>query len=255
MSSRLFLSLVLFAAPIADLNQAQQHPVYPPAPAFSLQDSNGHTVTLNEYKGRVVILNFWKSSCLACDRETSNLATLQAKYPARNVVVIEMITGQPAGPPTQSSSRMKFDGPIVVVDKKTLDRYGSPIAPASFLIGRDGRIYSKHSDYVTVPLLDTEVKQLVAARVGTEPISFKPSRRAEAIDLPTESELNADIPGIDTSKLTPAQIKILESRLDSQNCPCGCGGTMLSCRRSHMECQMSRTAAQNEVQKLLSQSK
>ena len=255
MSPRLLLPFVLLMADIAGLGQAQPNTVYPSAPAFSLQDIAGHSVSLSNYRGKVVVLNLWKTSCLACDRETSNVVAMQTKYHAANLVLIQMVTGQPTADQTRSLSRAKFDGAIVVADKKTLDRYGSPIAPASFLIGRDGRIYSKHSDYVAGLTLDAELKQLVAVRPDGPPATFKPVAKAEAIDLPSESELNASIPGIDTSKLSPAQIKILEARLDSQKCPCGCGGTMLSCRRSHMECGMSRTAALNEVQKLLSQTK
>jgi hypothetical protein len=141
--------------------------------------------------------------------------------------------------------------PLVVADKTTLKKFGSPMAPTLFLVGRDGRVYSKHSDYVPLESLEQETKQLLAARSTTELVQFKPSGKPEKIMFLSGSELNTDIPGIDLTRLKPAQIQLVSSHLDSQSCPCGCGNTMLSCRRVHSSCQMSLEAARSEMQKAL----
>jgi hypothetical protein len=141
--------------------------------------------------------------------------------------------------------------PVFLVDKSTVQKFGTPMAPTIFLVGRDGRVYSKHSDYVSLASLEQEVKQLLAAKSTVELAHFQPSGKPEKIMLLSTSELNTDIPGIDLTKLNPAQIKLLSSHLDGQSCPCGCGNTMLSCRRNHSSCQMSLETARSEMEKML----
>jgi len=230
--------------------ESQQAAVHPFAPAFALKDAHDQAISLADYTGKVTILTLWKPSCLLCERELSNLTVLLNKYAAQGMAVIGISTDNLL---PQDSFKLGF--PFVRGDKKTLDEYGSPVAPAIFLIGRDRRIYSKHSDYVSAAALEPEISQLLATTGAAELTAFKPSGKAEKIELPTEKELNAEVPGIDISALSSSQIKALEATLDAKPCPCGCGNTMLTCRRRHAECPTSRAAAQEEWKKLLNESK
>jgi peroxiredoxin len=230
--------------------ESQESPVHPLAPVFALKDVNDRTISLADYTGKVIILTFWKPSCLLCERESSNLTALLGKYGNQGMVAIGISMDSL---PVQKSSKISY--PFVRGNKQTLDQYGSPIAPTTFVIGRDRRIYSKHSEYVPSAVLEAEITQLLVMTEAAELASFKPSAKAEKIDLPNENELNTQIPGIDITVLSPSQIKMLEDVLDGKPCPCGCGNTMLSCRRRHGECQTSRAAAQQEWRKLLNQSK
>jgi thiol-disulfide isomerase/thioredoxin len=51
-----------------------------PAPEFALKDSNGRTVTLKNYRGKVVLLDFWATWCHGCKEEIPAFSELQTKY-------------------------------------------------------------------------------------------------------------------------------------------------------------------------------
>src|SRR3954447_7712257 len=59
-----------------------------PAPAFSLQDTDGKAVTLAEYKGKVVLLNFWATWCGPCKIEIPWFAEFERKYKDRGFAVL-----------------------------------------------------------------------------------------------------------------------------------------------------------------------
>lgn len=72
----------------------------PPVAAtnFSLQDLEGNTVSLEEYRGKIVIVNFWASWCSVCRSEKPSLEKLQAEYGKDNVVVLAIASDKDWAP-------------------------------------------------------------------------------------------------------------------------------------------------------------
>ena len=60
----------------------------PKAPDFSLKDLSGKTVTLKEYRGKVVIVDFWATWCAPCKASIPELVALQNKYKDKGLVVL-----------------------------------------------------------------------------------------------------------------------------------------------------------------------
>jgi len=67
-----------------------------PAPEFKVQDSD-HTVSLDQFKGKVVVLNFWASWCPPCVEELPSLMRMQSELQNKGVVVVGISVDSDAG--------------------------------------------------------------------------------------------------------------------------------------------------------------
>jgi len=74
----------------------QDYPGSPLAPPMSLQTVSGRTINLGDYRGRVVLLNFWATWCPPCVEEIPSLGRLQAKFPHDEFVVLSVDVGEEA---------------------------------------------------------------------------------------------------------------------------------------------------------------
>lgn len=112
------------------------------APAWELKDLEGKSVKLSDFKGKVVVLNFWATWCPPCREEIPALIALQDKYKAQGLVVIGMSVDQGGAAAVKSfAKRMKISYPIVMGDEKTAAAYGNvQVIPTTFFIDRAGDI-------------------------------------------------------------------------------------------------------------------
>lgn len=127
--------------------QFQARFVGKPAPAFALKDMNGRTVRLADEHGKVLLLNFWYSSCPPCRKETPELATLHRLYQARGFEVLGINLDRILIPQSTGAELQRFvkefslPYPVLVADPKVFEAYGSvPVQPISFLVDRGGMV-------------------------------------------------------------------------------------------------------------------
>jgi peroxiredoxin len=136
-----------------------------PAPDFSLTDATGATVKLSEQKGKVVLLNFWATWCGPCKVEIPWFMSFQQQYKDRNFTVLGVAfddDGWTAVKPYIAEHKINYR---VVVGNDALDKaYGGVESlPTTFLIGRDGRVASKHVGLVSKSTYQDEIARLLAA--------------------------------------------------------------------------------------------
>jgi thiol-disulfide isomerase/thioredoxin len=115
----------------------------PPAKDFTLEDLDGKTHRLSDYKGKVVVLNFWASWCPPCRREMPSMErlyqklknepfTMLAPNQLENFDLVFTFTGQLEPAPTF---------PILLDPKgKTPHEWGVKGLPASFIVDKQGRV-------------------------------------------------------------------------------------------------------------------
>lgn len=116
------------------------------APDFTGKDASGRSVNLSEFRGKVVLLNFWATWCGPCKVEIPMLNGLQQKYRDRNFTVLGVSLeddGWNAVKPYLLTTHVNY--PVLVGSEDVATRYhGLDSIPMTFLIDQSGRIAAVH---------------------------------------------------------------------------------------------------------------
>ena len=113
------------------------------APDFTVQDSD-HTVTLSQYRGQVVVLNFWATWCPPCIEETPALVRMQSVMKSKNVTVIAVSID--ADDAAYHKFLKDYNVNMVTVrdeSRKASNLYGTFGWPETYIIDRQGVIRRK----------------------------------------------------------------------------------------------------------------
>lgn len=118
------------------------------APQWVLPGIDGQPVKLSDYRGQVVMLNFWASWCKPCREEMPLLDALQRRYSAIGFTVVGVNVDQNS----TNGKKMLKNSPVgfpVVFDKEntTLEQYGVEAMPSTYMIDRKGNIRYVHRGY------------------------------------------------------------------------------------------------------------
>jgi thiol-disulfide isomerase/thioredoxin len=113
-----------------------------PAPAWQLKDVNGTVVSFDQFKGKVVVLDFWATWCAPCRSEIPGYVALQEKYAGAGLVMVGVSLDR-EGPEVVKKfmTDQKINYPIVLGDEKIVDAFGGVEAiPTTFIIDRHGTV-------------------------------------------------------------------------------------------------------------------
>lgn len=134
-------------------------------PAFQLQGvNNSGPINSEEYKGKVLIVNFWATWCPVCRRETQDFIELSEIYKDRDFQIIGISVDKGGEKLVLTfMDKMKVNYPMAMATKQVSADFG-PIAgiPASFLIDKKGNIFMKRQGYIKYKQLVAEIEQLLA---------------------------------------------------------------------------------------------
>ena len=105
-------------------------------------------VDLEEYRGRVVVLDFWASWCVPCRRSFPWMNEMQARYGANGLVIIGVNLDRERGEADAFLAEYPADFRIVYDEEASLAReYDIQAMPSSIVIGRDGSIRERHMGF------------------------------------------------------------------------------------------------------------
>jgi peroxiredoxin len=134
------------------------------APAFSLVDVYGRGLSLEQFKGKVVFLDFWAPWCIPCRQELPELDNLYKKFKKDGLEVIG-ISVDPSEKNTAAFLQKVPVGIHTVIDKKNevSDAYGVTSLPTGFIIGKDGIVRYQHQgfDKAFLSLYEKEITVLL----------------------------------------------------------------------------------------------
>jgi thiol-disulfide isomerase/thioredoxin len=115
------------------------------APEFTLLDTQGNNVSLSDFKGKVVIVDFWATWCPPCRRGIPDLIDLQNQYKNKVAVIGISVDREntKAGVP-DFIDKMGINYPVVYFNDKVINDYGGIEAiPTTFIIDKQGNIIKK----------------------------------------------------------------------------------------------------------------
>jgi peroxiredoxin len=133
------------------------------APDFVLTDEKGATVELSQYKGRVVLLDFWATWCHGCKTEIPWYMEFENKYKDRGLAVIGVSLdsdGWKSVKPFVAEEKMNY--PVVIGNDGLAGRYDVTNMPVTLLIDRNGKIAESHTGVVDKAAWEQEIQQLLA---------------------------------------------------------------------------------------------
>ncbi len=140
----------------------------PVAPAWELKDLEGKAVKLSDFKGKVVLLNFWATWCPPCREEIPDLIALQNQYRDQGLAVIGISFDREPGTVKSFAARHKINYPLVMADQETAAAYGNVEAiPTTFFIDREGKVAGAHAGGADKATLEAGIKPLFE-QLGTK---------------------------------------------------------------------------------------
>jgi cytochrome c biogenesis protein CcmG/thiol:disulfide interchange protein DsbE len=121
------------------------------APDFVLKDIEGKNVQLSQYRGKVVVVEFWATWCPPCKATIPGLIAVQEKYAGKGLVVLGVSIDE--GDDLRSklsafSKEHKINYPVLLGSEEVSRAYGVMSIPATFLVGKDQKIISAYKGYV-----------------------------------------------------------------------------------------------------------
>jgi peroxiredoxin len=141
-----------------------------PAPDFTLRDLHGGDVRLSALRGKVVLLNFWYSSCGPCRRETPDLIALHNLRAGQGLEILAVNLDDVLTPGTQhvplKAFLQEFQVPykVLLANDRVFDLYGGiPVQPMSFLVDRRGTVANVFWGAYPGPVLDKAIAPYLAA--------------------------------------------------------------------------------------------
>lgn len=117
-----------------------------PAPNFTLKDANGKSVSLSDYKGKVVLLNFWATWCGPCGLEIPWFEEFEQQYKSQGFAVLGVSMdddGWPAVKPYMEEHKINYR--VLLGNDSVSQLYGGLDAlPTTFIIDREGNVAYPH---------------------------------------------------------------------------------------------------------------
>jgi peroxiredoxin len=114
-------------------------------PAFELADMKGARHRLADYRGKVVLVNFWATWCVPCREEMPSIERLRTSLDARRFAVLAINLAEPESRIQKFLDAVPLGFPVLLDrDAKIARAWQAKLLPATYIVGPDGAIRYRH---------------------------------------------------------------------------------------------------------------
>ena len=133
-----------------------------PSPSFKLTDQHHKALALSDYRGKVVLLNFWATWCHGCQSEIPWFVEFQKKYGDRGLAVIGLSMDKDGWKSVTPYLReKKLNYAIGIGSDALASQFGLDNMPLTVLIDRQGNIAETHSGVVDRAGIERDLQELL----------------------------------------------------------------------------------------------
>jgi cytochrome c biogenesis protein CcmG/thiol:disulfide interchange protein DsbE len=134
------------------------------APEFELKNASGSTMKMSDYKGKVVLIDFWATWCVPCRTEIPWFIEFAEKYKEDGLMVLGISMDKDGWPViTPYLETMKVNYPVVLGSKRVAYLYGDIDAlPVTLLIDRSQRVAGIHVGLAKKKEIEDQIKRLLS---------------------------------------------------------------------------------------------
>ena len=136
------LTVIAFALQVSSCTRTKESGLAPGdlAPEFAVKDLSGNPTKLSDYKGKVVLLNFWASWCSPCLAEMPALERLYTKLHDKGFEVVAVGVDDDAKSLKEFKDRLGLTFPVLVDSSGQTRSYKVKGFPESFILDREGKL-------------------------------------------------------------------------------------------------------------------
>lgn len=132
------------------------------APNFTLTDLNGKKVSLEDFRGKNVYLNFWATWCPPCRNEMPEIEKVYQQYKDKDFVVLAVDLGEDKDTVKKFIEQNKYNFNVLLDSDQTVaQQYNISAIPVSYFIDKQGNVVSKRVGALSEQEMQSYVKQLI----------------------------------------------------------------------------------------------
>lgn len=117
--------------------------------SVSLPDLDGHAQALDQWRGKVLVVNFWATWCAPCQQEMPQLNRLYQKYRSSGFVLLGVNVDDDPSKAAEVVTKLGVTFPVLLdADKRVSKLYDLNTMPSTVIIDRDGKVRYVHRGYL-----------------------------------------------------------------------------------------------------------
>ena len=152
--------MLLFTQPAAAILQKGE-----PAPPIKLVTTSGQPITLNNYKGYVLVMDFFATWCIPCKESIPHLNSLKQKYGKQGLQILGVSVDEGNDREVKSFiAERRISYPVAVAGEEMQNDYGLRSIPTVYVINKKGMVAEKFQGYSdqTAKAMEDTIKRLLA---------------------------------------------------------------------------------------------
>ena len=136
------------------------------APQFTLKDIKGNTVSLSDYRGKVVVVDFWATWCHECEDSSPELDRVYRKYRDRGVIFLGISLDEGGDAIEKVSNFVKkfnITFPILMGNRKLANAYYIKGIPTTYVLDKDHNIAARYEGAIAMlgALISKEIEKIL----------------------------------------------------------------------------------------------